>query len=104
MARKRMRARTPTSSPISRPKGPTYSPGSHRKSRGWGTRKWFPQGDFNWQEFSFDVITDSTPDNYDLMVLTESPTEALWVDDIRFEPVKVDQAKKAAVEGEIATQ
>ena len=71
---------------------------------GWGMRKWFPQGDFDWQEFSFDVTTDATPDNYDFMVLTESPTKALWVDDIRFEPVKVDQAKKAAVEGEIATQ
>src|ERR1035441_7405137 len=40
---------------------------------GWGMRKWFPQGDFDWQEFSFDVTTDATPDNYDLMVLTESP-------------------------------
>src|ERR1017187_6604481 len=71
---------------------------------GWGTRKWFPQGDFDWQEFSFEVSTDATPDNYDLMVLTESVTEAVWVDDIRFEPVKVDQAKQATVEGEIATQ
>ena len=45
---------------------------------GWGTRKWFPQGDFDWQEFSFEVTTDATPDNYELMVLTESVTEALW--------------------------
>ena len=71
---------------------------------GWGMRKWFPHGNFDWQEFSFEVSTDATPDNYDLMVLTESVTEAVWVDDIRFEPVKVDQAKQATVEGEIATQ
>jgi Beta-galactosidase/Carbohydrate binding domain len=71
---------------------------------GWWTRKAFPQGDFDWQEFSFEVSTDATPDNYELMVLTESVTEALWVDDIRFEPVKADQAKQAAVEAEIATQ
>ena len=71
---------------------------------GWATRKGFPQGDFDWQEVSFEVNTDAAPDNYELMVLTESQTEALWVDDIRFEPVKVDQAKQAAVEAEIATQ
>jgi hypothetical protein len=71
---------------------------------GWGTRKAFPQGDFDWQEFSFEVTTDASPDNYELMVLTESVTEALWVDDIRFEAVKVDQAKQAAVDGEIATK
>jgi hypothetical protein len=71
---------------------------------GWGTRKWFPQGDFDWQQVSFEVTTDAAPDNYELMVLTESQTEALWVDDIRFEPVRVDQAKQAAVDGEIATQ
>ena len=71
---------------------------------GWGTRKTFPQGDFDWQEFSFEVNTDAAPDNYELMVLTESVTEALWVDDIRFEVAKVDQAKQAAVEQELATQ
>jgi hypothetical protein len=71
---------------------------------GWGTRKQFPQGDFDWQEASFEVTTDAAPDNYELMVLTESSTEALWVDDIRFEPVSVDQAKRAAVEAEIATR
>ncbi len=71
---------------------------------GWGTRKWFPQGDFDWQEASFEVTTDAAPDNYELMVLTESPTEALWVDDIRFEPVSVDRAKQAAVDAEIATR
>jgi hypothetical protein len=53
---------------------------------------------------SFEVNTEDAPDNYELMVLTESPTEALWVDDIRFEAVKADQAKQAAVDGEIATQ
>ena len=35
------------------------------------------------------------------MVLTESRTEALWVDDIRFEPVTVDQAKQDAVYAQI---
>lgn len=69
---------------------------------GWTTRKWFPQGDFDWREVTFEINTDAAPENYELMVLTESPTEALWVDDIRFEPVKVDQAKQDAVDAEIA--
>jgi hypothetical protein len=71
---------------------------------GWYTRHWFPQGEFDWQETSFEVTTDAAPDNYELMVLTESPTEALWVDDIRFVQVRADQAKQAAVEAEIATR
>ena len=71
---------------------------------GWGTRKWFLRGNFDWQEVSFEINTDAAPDNYELMVLTESPTEALWVDDIRFEPVRVDQAKQVAVDVEIATR
>ena len=68
---------------------------------GWGTRNQFPQGDFEWREFSFEIEAGPTPDNYDLMVLTETETEALWVDDIRFEPVRADQAKQAAVFAEI---
>jgi len=71
---------------------------------GWTMRKWFPQGDFDWQEASFEVTTDAAPDNYELMVLSESVTKALWVDDIRFEPVRVDEAKMAAVDAEIATR
>ena len=41
---------------------------------GWGTRHWFPQGDFEWQQASFDIDSGPTPDSYELMVLTESPT------------------------------
>ena len=71
---------------------------------GWGTRHWFPQGDFDWRQESFEIDSGPTPDSYDLMVLTESPTDALWVDDIRFELVKADQAKQDAVFAEIAAK
>src|SRR5579885_3392201 len=30
---------------------------------GWLTRKWFPQGDFDWQEVSFEVSTGDAPEN-----------------------------------------
>ena len=68
---------------------------------GWYTRTALPKGDFDWQEVSFEVTTGAEADNYELMVLTESRTEALWVDDIRFEPVTVDQAKQDAVYAQI---
>jgi hypothetical protein len=64
---------------------------------GWTTRQRFPEGDFEWQQVSFEFDSDAEPDSYELMVLTESPTEALWVDDIRFEPVKADRARQEAV-------
>jgi hypothetical protein len=68
---------------------------------GWYNRTAFPQGDFDWREVSFEVAEGAEPDNYDLMVLSESTTEALWVDDVRFEPLKVDDAKQKAVYEEI---
>jgi hypothetical protein len=69
---------------------------------GWYTRTPFPTGDFDWRQVSFNVDAGPEPDNYELMVLSESQTEALWVDDIRFEPIKVDQAKQDAVYADIA--
>ncbi|MEI8041196.1 MAG: beta-galactosidase [Verrucomicrobiota bacterium] len=71
---------------------------------GWGTRHWFPQGDFDWQQQSFEIDSGPMPDRYELMVLSESPTTALWVDDIRFEFVKADQAKQDAVYTQITSQ
>ena len=132
MARKSTTANSLTSSPINPPPRPTFSPESFRTisglrpyttykvscwakgkgcginwiggGPGWTTRKWFPQGDFDWQEVSIEFSTGDAPDNFELMVLTESPTEALWVDDIRFEPVKVNAAKQQAVDAEIAAK
>ncbi len=69
---------------------------------GWYDRHWFPKGDFDWQELSFELDAGAEPDSYELMVATESPTEALWVDDIRFDSVRVDQAKQDAVYAGIA--
>jgi glycosyl hydrolase family 42 (putative beta-galactosidase) len=68
---------------------------------GWYTRTVFPEGDFDWRQVAFEMQTGTEPDNYELMVLSESTTEALWVDDVRFEPVKVDRAKQEAVYAEI---
>jgi len=67
---------------------------------GWYTRTAFPKGDFDWQQVTFEVSTGNEADNYELMVATESQTEALWVDDIRFEPETVDKSKQDAVYAE----
>jgi len=69
---------------------------------GWYTRHAFPKGDFDWRQESFEIESGATPDSYELMVLTESETKALWVDDIRVELVKVDHAKADAVYADIA--
>lgn len=71
---------------------------------GWNDRHWFPKGDFDWQQFSFELDTGAMPDSYELMVVTESQTEALWVDDVRFEPIRVDHAKQDALYAEFKAQ
>lgn len=68
---------------------------------GWYARTPFPTGDFDWRQVSFNVTTDAGADNYDLMVLTESTTKALWVTDIRFEPVAGDNSRKTALEAQL---
>jgi hypothetical protein len=71
---------------------------------GWYTRTAFPKGDFDWQQVSYEIEGNANPGSYELMVLTESQTEALWVDDIQVEPVRVDQAKQDALYGELDKQ
>ncbi|HSU54462.1 MAG TPA: beta-galactosidase, partial [Candidatus Dormibacteraeota bacterium] len=68
---------------------------------GWFNRHRFPEGDFDWQQVTFEIEAGATPGDYELMVLSESQTEALWVDDVRFEPVHVDQAKQDALYKEL---
>jgi hypothetical protein len=61
---------------------------------GWYQRTSFPKGDFDWTPVSFEIQTDANADNYELMVLTESQTKALWVDDIRFDAGATDAVKE----------
>lgn len=71
---------------------------------GWTDRHWFPKGDFDWQHLSFELDAGPTPDGYELMIVTESETEALWVADIRFEPIAVDKVKQNALYADLNTQ
>lgn len=71
---------------------------------GWYKRTQFPHGDFDWQEVTFEIDAGASPDLYEFMVLSESATEALWVDDIRIEAVRVDQAKQDALYGKLDSQ
>ena len=71
---------------------------------GWTTRISFPKGDFDWQPISFEIDAGAAPDIYELMVLSESTTEALWVDDIRLEPLRVDKPKQDALYRELDDQ
>jgi hypothetical protein len=63
---------------------------------GWLLRTAMPTGDFDWRQVSFEVNTGDDADNYDLMMLTESSTVALWIDDVRFDVEKIDQARQQA--------
>ncbi|HWF18137.1 MAG TPA: beta-galactosidase [Verrucomicrobiae bacterium] len=71
---------------------------------GWYLRAPFPKGTFGWTNVSFEYATGEEPPDFELMVLTESQTEALWVDDISMTPIKSDTAKRDAVLNQITGQ
>ena len=66
---------------------------------GWYHRQRFPEGTYDWKYVESLWTTPASADNYELIICTESPTEAVWVDDVRFEPIAVDRAKHDAVIG-----
>lgn len=68
---------------------------------GWGLRQRFPEGDFDWQQISTEYSTGATTGDFELMVLLESPTQALWIDDVEMVEVRADVEKRAQVEGEM---
>lgn len=64
---------------------------------GWYLRAPFPKGTFGWTNISIEYSTGEDPPDFELMVLTESETAAVWVDDVRMEPVKSDTARRDAL-------
>ncbi len=64
---------------------------------GWAHRMAFPKGTYDWTYVENFWTTDESPGDYELMIATESTTEACYVDDIKFEPISVDVAKRNAV-------
>jgi hypothetical protein len=63
---------------------------------GWYHRKRFPEGTYDWTYVETLWTTDASSDDFELMIATESPTEAVWIDDVEFEPVSTDTAKRDA--------
>lgn len=50
----------------------------------WQLRKSFPSGSFDWQSFHTDWICDNEP-SFELRINLDSPTRALWIDDVHIE-------------------
>lgn len=71
---------------------------------GWYLRAAFPKGTFGWTNISINYTTDETPPDFELMVLSESQTEAVWVDDVRMEPTAADSPRRDAVLARAKTQ
>jgi hypothetical protein len=66
---------------------------------GWYHRQRFPEGTYDWKYIETLWTTDSAAHDYELIIATESPTEAVWIDDVKFEPVRVDAARHDALMG-----
>src|SRR5579883_74103 len=71
---------------------------------GWYLRAPFPKGTFGWTNISTEYTTGEDPPDFELMIATESQTAAVWVDDVRMEPVKADTARRDAVMKRLAAQ
>jgi hypothetical protein len=63
---------------------------------GWYLRQRFPTGTYDWTYVETLWTTKENGNDFDLMVCTESPTEALYVDDIKMEPIATDAVKRDA--------
>jgi hypothetical protein len=63
---------------------------------GWYHRQRFPEGTYDWKYVETLWTTDAAANDYELIIATESPTEAAWIDDVKFEPVSVDKTKHDA--------
>jgi hypothetical protein len=64
---------------------------------GWYLRARFPDGTFDWTNVTTEYTTGEDPPDFELMVVTESQTAAVWVDDVRMEAVRADTAKRNVV-------
>ena len=62
---------------------------------GWKLRKALPEGTFDWQEVSVEWSTGANAEDFELILLTQSPTKACWIDDVRFVAIHTDEAKVA---------
>ena len=51
----------------------------------WLSRQQLPRGDFDWTEVELRWWAPETPTDYELRVNVDSETEALWVDEVRFQ-------------------
>ncbi len=50
---------------------------------GWGHRSLFPQGTFDWQEFTYEYKSGQNDSKFRFMIASENVTQNLWIDDIR---------------------
>jgi hypothetical protein len=64
---------------------------------GWYHRQHFPKGTYDWTYVETLWTTDANAGDFELMVCTESQTKALYVDDVKMEPIATDTAKRDAV-------
>jgi hypothetical protein len=71
---------------------------------GWYVRARFPSGSFGWTNVAIEYTTSEQPPDFELMVLTESQTQAVWVDDVRMESVRADAARRDAVKNRLKSQ
>ncbi|MES2459594.1 MAG: beta-galactosidase, partial [Armatimonadota bacterium] len=70
---------------------------------GWYLRAVFPEGDFDWREITTEYATGGEAGDFELMVLLESRTGAVWVDDIEMTEVRADAARRDQAENAIRT-
>jgi len=61
---------------------------------GWGLRGRFPEGTYDWKKTSIDYTTGEEAGDFELMLLVESPTKAIWIDDVTFEEIAADNSKR----------
>lgn len=73
---------------------------------GWYLRQSFPKGTYDWTYVETYYLTGPAETGFELMVACESPTEAVWVDDLSITvapPEKTREMKEAVAKAHAAT-
>lgn len=52
---------------------------------GWRIRKTFPRTTTSWTRVSISFRAEESAEGFPLLVITESPTQGIWIDDVKFE-------------------
>ncbi|MDR1282576.1 MAG: beta-galactosidase, partial [Opitutaceae bacterium] len=64
---------------------------------GWGNRKAFPVGTYDWREFRHTFTTGDKAAPWEILFITSAPAAAIWIDDVTITPLAASTTAPPAI-------